>query len=100
MEDQIIPANPEVDTYVEKRSKTKWLIIAISMLILVILLLALIVSMKLVRQETSYQSKAYTVSSTENLQGEFIRNENLENSYAFASPLQAKAGGELIRVTV
>ena len=100
MNDQIIPVNPEVDTYVEKKSKTKWIIVAVGILILVILLLALIVSMKLVRQETSYRSKAYTVSSSENLQEDFIRSESLENSYAFASPLQAKAGGELIRITV
>jgi hypothetical protein len=100
MDDQIIPANPEVDTYVEKKSKTKWLVVAVGMLILAILLLALIVSMKLVGQETSYRSKAYTVSSTENLQEDFIRSESLENSYAFASPIQAKSGGELIRVTV
>lgn len=100
MNDQIIPGNPDVDTYVEKRSKTRWLILAITILILIILLLGLIVSMKLVKQETSYKSKAYTFTSSENLQEEFKKEEVIENSYAFASPLQAKAGGEFIRVTV
>lgn len=59
--------------------------------IFIILIIALIASVSLVLKTTIFGSKAATVSSSV----------VLENSYLFASPIQAKADGqEKVRITV
>lgn len=63
-----------------------------SLLFVIFLLLTLIASLVLVFRTTVFFGKAYTRSDS---------NITLQNSYLFASPLQAKADSkELIRITV
>jgi hypothetical protein len=77
-------------------SSTKYLII---ILVLLMLFSTLGVSVYFVKQQTQTQSRAS--DSTANSQNRNPGQVKLENSYLFASPLQAQAGnGEKIRVTV
>lgn len=76
-----------------KGRKYLWLLI-----LLLILILILAVSVYLIQKQTFYKSKAY--SYTENPITQPVGSVEISNSYAFASPLKAKTGGEYIRVTV
>ena len=63
-----------------------------SLFLLLFLILVLIASLSLVFRTTIFKGRAATIPSSSTV---------LENSYLFASPIQAKADGEqLIRVTV
>lgn len=76
-----------------KSKKYFWLLI-----LLLISILVLVVSVYLIQKQTYYKSKAY--SYTENPVSPPVSSVEISNSYAFASPLRAKTGGEFIRVTV
>lgn len=65
-----------------------------------ILLLALFLVLWLVQRRTNIASKAYTHTKQEEIQTPQIEESSISNSYAFASPLKAKSGGEFIRLTV
>ncbi len=68
--------------------------IVLAIFILLILLFSLGATIILVRQRTTFFGRAFTPSTGS---GEVV----LENSYLFASPLQAQANGkEKIRVTI
>ena len=67
--------------------KLFWLIVFI-----LILLLGLVVAVYLVRQRTQITGQAYGPA----VSGEI----EIANSYIFASPLRARAGGERVRITV
>jgi hypothetical protein len=73
--------------------KYLWLIV-----LLLVSILILIVSVYLIQKQTFYKSKAY--SYTETSVSPPPNSVEISNSYAFVSPLKAKAGGEYIRVTV
>ena len=66
--------------------------VVIALIFLSILLFGLWAAVYLVRQRTQLTGKAYGPVSEGSVK--------LENSYIFASPLRARAGGERIRVTV
>jgi hypothetical protein len=76
-----------------KNRKYLWLLIP-----LLILILILAISVYFIQKQTFYKSKAY--SYTETSVSPPPSSVEIGNSYAFASPLKAKAGGEYIRVTV
>jgi len=76
-----------------KGKRNIWLVI-----LLLILILFLVVAVYLVQKQTFYKSRAY--SYTETAVSPPASNVEIANSYAFASPLKAKSGGEYIRVTV
>jgi len=67
--------------------KVFWLILGI-----LVLILFLIVGIYLVNRRTFVFSRAYTPIDTSSV--------SLDNSYVFASPLSAAAGGEKIRVSI
>jgi hypothetical protein len=71
----------------EKRTNYFWLII-----ILVIFLLTLGVLVYYIRFATTIAPKADTFNT--------VNAVSISNSYIFASPVRAKAGGDMIRVTV
>jgi ABC-type uncharacterized transport system involved in gliding motility auxiliary subunit len=73
--------------------KYLWLLI-----LLLILILILVVAVYLIQKQTFYKSKAY--SYTESTISVPSSGVEIANSYAFASPLKAKTGGEYIRVTI
>jgi hypothetical protein len=64
-----------------------------------IFFLGLLAALYLLKRETQTRSKAYTYTE-EAPEIPATKDVNIENSYVFASPLRAKKGGELIRVTV
>lgn len=76
-----------------KGKRNIWLVV-----LLLILILILVVSIYLVQKQTFYKSRAY--SYTETAVSPPAASVEIANSYAFASPLKAKIGGEYIRVTV
>lgn len=74
-----------------KDKKNSRIVIVIGILIIIILLLGLGTSIVLVRQETVFWGRA---------KGNLSNNIEINNSYIFASPLKAGAGGkEQIRIT-
>ncbi|KKU30751.1 MAG: hypothetical protein UX46_C0013G0006 [Candidatus Amesbacteria bacterium GW2011_GWC1_46_24] len=81
-----------MDEVNNKGKRNIWLVI-----LLLILILFLVVAVYLVQKQTFYKSRAY--SYTETVVSP-VNNVEIANSYAFASPLKAKSGGEYIRVTV
>ncbi len=90
----ILEKEKEIEGYVqelkrEERKRRIW--IAILTLFIMFLSLSAVYGVYLVSQTTRIKSKAYETSS---------RIVELSNSYLFASPLKAKAGGERIRITV
>lgn len=92
MEDQIIKAG---DIEIKSHGKP-YFFLSVSILILI---LGLVLAIYLVQQRTFIKSKAYSYSESEippvtNGQVSF------SNSYVFASPIEAKSGGEYIRITV
>lgn len=78
---------------VDRSKKYLWLLV-----LLLIAILILAVSVYLIQKQTFYKSRAY--SYTETAVSQPPDSVEIANSYAFASPLRAKAGGEYIRVTV
>lgn len=76
-----------------KSKKYLWFLV-----LLLISILVLVVSVYLIQRQTYYKSKAY--SYTESAVSPPPNSVEISNSYAFVSPLKAKAGGEFIRVTV
>ena len=81
-----------MDEVNNKGKRNIWLVI-----LLLILILFLVVAVYLVQKQIFYKSRAY--SYTETVVSP-VSNVEIANSYAFASPLKAKSGGEYIRVTV
>lgn len=92
MEDQIIKAS-EFDT---KPSRKPYLLLSASILVLI---LGLVIAIYLVQQRTYIRSKAYSYSESE-VPPVTSGQVSLGNSYVFASPIEAKSGGEYIRITV
>lgn len=92
MEDQILKADE-----IKVKSNTKpYFFLSISILVLI---LGLVIAIYLVQQRTYIKSNAYSYSESEIApvtSGEV----SLSNSYVFASPIEAKIGGEYIRITV
>ena len=72
---------------IEERPKYFWLI-----LILIIFLLTLGILVYYIRFRTSITPKASTLNITSLV--------SISNSYVFASPIRAKASGDLIRITI
>ena len=70
-----------------RSKKIVWLILGI-----VALLLFLLVGIYLVNRRTSLSSRAYAPLDTSSV--------SVENSYLFASPLNASVGGEKIRISI
>lgn len=70
-----------------------------SLVVIIILLLILLLVLYLVRSPLLYRSSAYSTTSGATQTG-VAPTLSLDNSYIFASPLRAKAGGEKIRITV
>jgi len=92
MEDQIIRTEE-----LESKFKGKpYFFLAISILVLIF---GLVVAIYLVQQRTYIKSNAYSYAETEvpPVTGGKV---SLNNSYVFASPVEAKSGGEYIRITV
>jgi len=81
-------------------NKKRWLPIVVAVILLLFLISALGVAVIMVGQRTNLGSKAYTTTSTENPETLPTSSVVVDNSYAFASPLNAKAGGEKVRITV
>ena len=81
-----------MDEVNNKGKRNIWLVI-----LLLILILFLVVAVYLVQKQTFYKSRAYSYTETVVSPAS---NVEITNSYAFASPLKAKSGGEYIRVTV
>jgi len=69
-----------------------------TLIVVVVLLLILILFLYLIRSPLIFRSGASTL--TTNVTQPVGQNLSLINSYVFASPLRAKAGGEKIRITV
>lgn len=92
MEDQIIKAD-EINV---KSQGKPYFFLSISILVLI---LGLVIAIYLVQQRTYIKSKAYSYSETE-IPPVTSGQVSLSNSYVFASPIEAKSGGEYIRVTV
>ena len=69
-----------------------------TLIIVVVLLLILILFLYLIRSPLIFKSGASTLIP--NVPAESGQTLSLANSYIFASPLRAKAGGEKIRITV
>ena len=80
--------------------KKKWVPIVFAIILLLFLISALGVAVIMVGQRTNLGSRAYTTTSTENPETLPTSSVVVENSYAFASPLNAKTGGEKVRITV
>lgn len=89
--------NVESITYKDK--KRYWPLI-LTFLVLIILLLGLVVAVYLSKQTTNVRSKAYTYEQNDEQELTNPNNIEIDNSFAFASPLQAATGGEKIRITV
>lgn len=69
-----------------------------TLIVIIILLLILVLVLYLVKSPLIYKSGAYSATTT--TQTGVAPSLSLDNSYIFASPLRAKAGGEKIRITV
>ena len=78
--------------FVESESENKSKKITISIFIVSILVIILIIILLFINQRTSVAPKAKEVNVTSSI--------SINNSYVFASPVRAKANGDLIRVTV
>ena len=85
---------------VNQAKRKKWIPIIVAAVILLFLLSGLVLAVIMVGDRTNLGSKAYTTTSTENPETLPSKDVLIENSYAFASPLYAKSGGEKIRITV
>lgn len=92
MEEQII----KVENVKVKSQGKPYFFLSISILILI---LGLVLAIYLVQQRTYIRSKAYSYSEAE-ISPVTSGQVSLSNSYVFASPIEAKSGGEYIRVTV
>jgi len=91
MEDNQVLENTEEGA--EVKEKNNLLKIILGILLILLLILGLIASVVVVKEKVSFKGKAEGP-----IEGNIIE---LANSYLFASPLKAKAGGqEKIRVTV
>lgn len=64
----------------------------ILVIILIVFLITLVILVYYIRFQTSISPKASSVNISKQI--------SVSNSYIFASPVRAKAGGDLIRVTV
>ncbi|MFC1710368.1 Ig-like domain-containing protein [Patescibacteria group bacterium] len=77
---------------VENETDRNYFRIILGVIIIIILLLGVVIAVYLSRYQTQFRGRAYTSSTSEI---------ELANSYLFASPLKAEAGGvERIRITV
>jgi len=82
----------EEDKLIQKETDRNYFRIIAGIIIIIILLLGIVIAVYLSRYQTQFRSGAYGSSATEI---------ELANSYLFASPLRAEAGGiERIRITV
>ena len=81
------------DNRSRKETDRNYFKIIAGIIIIIILLLGIVIAVYLSRYQTQFKSGAYGSSTTTEIE--------LANSYIFASPLRAEAGGlERIRITV
>lgn len=84
----------------QEKGSVNWIKYAVySLIVIIVLLLILILFLYLIKSPLIFRSGASTLTPVAT-NVETPATLSIDNSYIFASPLQAKVGGEKIRITV